>query len=304
MRKTTIGAAALAGVLVATSTAVLAWGTNQGTEPGDFTEECIVDWTAGSVLDIDLANDDEGYEGLMVDPEGIPVSNYSNGGYIMEVRPEYGNPGIFEVNHWYSSLTTPSVAGTVANFRMPVATDHAITDGLLLVDLPDHITDVTFDAKSSSGNMSLWGAPYDTYTWSDATGAAEAAMLDAAENTWLVTLPDLEAGTGIVLQFSGAVPAGTDLTAPVEAWSFVQGSYVEGDGCTAPEESPTPVEPTPTADPTATASPSVDPSVAPTATVTETPGTPSTTPSASTLPTASATTSGPGVRPGLPSTGR
>ena len=137
-----------------------AGATNTGTTSGNDTTQCDITWTAQSVMDRDLTDDDPVYPGLMTDMSGNPVTSYVNGGYIQEIRPEYNDPGIFEANHWYGGTVADddrATTSTVANWRFPLATDDVIKPGATItVELPAGLTNVTFDAVSTSNQMSSW----------------------------------------------------------------------------------------------------------------------------------------------------
>lgn len=208
-----------------------AGATNTGTTSGNDTTQCDITWTAQSVMDRDLTDDDPVYPGLMTDMSGNPVTSYVNGGYIQEIRPEYNDPGIFEANHWYGGTVADddrATTSTVANWRFPLATDDVIKPGATItVELPAGLTDVTFDAVSTSNQMSSWPTTYRAYTWAgDRTTAAQ-----TDDTHWTVTLPDgLAAKTGTVFQLSGSVTPGTDLNQPAVATATLNGAYPSGAG--------------------------------------------------------------------------
>lgn len=209
--------------------------TNVGSESGDETDACAVSWNAETVMDTDLTDGDPTYPNLMTDLNGQPT-DYSNGGYITEVRPEYGDSGMFEINHWYGNTASPT-AGTSVNWRLPISTDHLIHDATVTVTLPGPGSGFVFDGVSTNARMSLWGTPYSTYTWSEVQASA-ASTTDGL--TWTVDLGDLPAGTGHVFQFTGTVPAGTALTAPVVATADLTGTYDVGTlECRAPTSTTT-----------------------------------------------------------------
>ena len=191
---------------------------NQGTKSGVFTQGCLVDWRAKSVMDIDLTDDEEG-GGLMSTPDGTPITAYANGGYIMEVRPELSpGSGILEVNHFY--------AGNSAVWRIPLSTDKGITGGKVIVTLPEAGAAATFDSASTSDRMHLWGDPYSDYTWA----AGKTTAVPLGEGKFEVTLQDLQPGQGTVFQFSYPLPPGTDRTVPVYASAEMTGTYTSCTG--------------------------------------------------------------------------
>ena len=223
-----IAALGIAGALVLTG-APLASAINAGTRLGDRTVDCTVDWRAASVMDIDLTDDDATYPGLMTRPDGTPV-DYSNGGYIEEVRPENGGAGILQVTHWYGSATGATVP---VNWRVPVATDAAIAGARLTITVPSGR-----DWRISSGaDIARWGGAYAAYTW---TNPSVTSSHDAS--TFTFDLGDLAAGTGVVVQLSGTTDAALMREHQV-ATATLTGTFAEGDAPTCPL--PT-AEPTPT----------------------------------------------------------
>lgn len=248
--------------------------------PGDSTSGCDVSWGASAVLDADLANDDAEYPDLMVDLQGQPVQ-YANGGYITEVTPAFGDPGLFEMNHFYygSGSTLTQV------WRVPTATDEEILDAKVTFTLPPEVAGqpVVFDAVSTNSRMPAWGGNYANYTWSP-----RATAVDNGDGTWTVDLGDLPAGTGTVYQF--AVSLGATQYVPTDrfvASAVLTGTLADTASC-APTPTPTPTE---TATPTATATETAMPTETATAAPTQTP-----TPTAMATPSATAA-------PALASTG-
>lgn len=208
-------------MLAATGTAQ---ATNLGTVSGVASHSCSLVWNAKTVMDVDLKNDDPNYPNLMVDLDGKPM-DYSNGGYITEVRPEYGGgPGIMEINHFYIWPTNPtsSVAGTTVVWRIPVTTDFAVANAQMVVTLPAYGSmTYSFDPVSTNARMPLWGTPYSNYTWAQTSAVA----VDNGDGTWTLNLGNLATKTGTVFQFQGVVPTGTDLTQPYIASAKMTGTY-------------------------------------------------------------------------------
>lgn len=248
-----------------------AFATNTGTAPGDSTSACDVVWEASAILDADLANDDAEYPGLMVDLQGQPV-HYTNGGYITEVTPAFGDPGLFEMNHFY----TGSGSTLAQVWRVPTATDEEILDAKVTFTLPPEVAGqpVVFDAVSTNSRMSAWGGNYANYTWSP-----RATAVDNGDGTWTVDLGDLPAGAGTVYQFSVSLGA----TTYVPTDRFVASAVLTGTLADTASCAPTPTE-TPTATATETAMPTETATVAPTETATST-----ATPSATAAPALAST---------------
>jgi len=226
--------ALVSGLLLAASVVVTpAHATNMGTESGVASNSCALVWNAKTVMDVDLQNDDPTYPNLMLYLDGSPVKEYVNGGYITEVRPEYGGPGIMEINHFYTGSPTQVV------WRLPVATDYAVKNAQVVVTLPPYgAMSYSFDPASTNANMPLWGAPYSNYTWAPTSATA----VDNGDGTWTLNLGNMAAKTGTVFQFQGVVPTGTDLTQPYIASAKMTGTYAYGqpESC-APPPPPTPV---------------------------------------------------------------
>lgn len=213
---------------------------NKGSLPGaGGTSGCSVNWVAKTVMDVDLKNDDPTYPDLMVTPDGTPIASYSNGGYIMEVRPENGQPGIFEITHWYSNAASPSVEGATVNWRIPVATDYAIQNPKVTVKVPAGLN-VVYGFAASPANISNWGDPYSRYEW-----AAGSSAVNNGDGTWTITLDNLDAHSGTVFTLSGTVPKGTVLTDQYIIEASLSGNYVRDGGapsCVTPPPAPVPTQ--------------------------------------------------------------
>lgn len=238
----------------------VAEATNESTEHGNHSQACSVVWKAGAILDADLTNDDPEHPGLMVNLQGEKVA-YSNGGYLAEVSPAFGDPGLFEMNHFYvgSGATLNQV------WRMPVASDLPLLGAKVVVTLPEGIVNPTFSASSTNAMMSRWGAPYSDYTWAQ----RDLAAIDNGDGTWTVNLGDLEAKSGTVFEFSGGLPAGTDVNTRKIASAVMTATYPQGVTASTEVCAPTPTatETVPAPTVTATATQTVP---APTATATAT----------------------------------
>ncbi|AOZ71971.1 hypothetical protein BK816_00575 [Boudabousia tangfeifanii] len=244
-KKFAVGAAALA--LAATVLSPLAFATNAGSKPGyEPVGQCGNQWTAETVMDLFLQNNDENFPNLMVDDNGNTV-DYSNGGYIKEVRPEHGyglnpsGPGMFEITHWTIGAKTtktyddPKAANkkligesavatekTTQFWRIPLATNYKIPAGTVITislnnnQNPDLFSDYTFDSamakhpkfETMNDYMQIWGKPYSNYTWEpDLTSAKQ-----IEGGKWEVTLnKDLEPGKGTVFGFTAKIAPNTNL---------------------------------------------------------------------------------------------
>lgn len=218
------------GVLAGVSPGGPAQATTAATTPGDHSSECAVDWRARTVLAVDLADTYNRISGVMTDLEGNPIDHYSNGGYLEEVAPALGGTGIFELNHWYSNDTTPSVEGTAQMWRLPIATDFTITNAQVELTLPAPITELSFDETSVNSTIARWGQPYKSYRWSALEDISGVSWHHNDDGSWSAIVPigTLAGRTGTVFQFAGLIPAGTDLREPVEASARLTGTYPSG----------------------------------------------------------------------------
>ncbi|WP_165216704.1 hypothetical protein [Schaalia sp. ZJ1691] len=245
MRATGVSAAAV--LLSAVLVSFPAHATNPGTVSGVQSEGCIVSWKADAVLDRNLTNEDAEYPNLMKKLNG-ENTDYSNGGYISEVTPALGGPGIFEANHFF-------IPGAPANqrqvWRYPLATDHTLKAGTTItIDLPDDMGQTQFNRRSyEKQNQTIdqslkgWGEPYSNYNWEWLSEQhMSAQQTDAQRNIWTLTLKkDLAKGTATIFQFEGT----GDLNGRYVATAHLQGAYAEGEGtCTFdPEKLPPLPEP-------------------------------------------------------------
>ncbi|MDO5053612.1 MAG: hypothetical protein Q4E05_12065, partial [Pseudoclavibacter sp.] len=207
---------------------------NQGSAHGNRTVGCSVMWDASSVLKTNLQNDDPDYPNLMVRPDGSPVDSYSNGGYIQDVRPEYGDHGLLEINHWYDGVHSPvdpAVAQepTGVNWRVPIASDQTLHDVTFQIQLP-----AGTDFELGHGeDIAAWGGSYANYRWLD----PEILIAPSPDGlSWEIVVSEIPAGTGLVLDFRGTVPAGTVLSDPAVAEAKLTGTLEPG-AATCPQTS-------------------------------------------------------------------
>ncbi|WP_180372229.1 hypothetical protein, partial [Boudabousia liubingyangii] len=214
MKSRKIAAFAATTALLVAGLTPWAQATNAGSKNG-YTPigECSSQWQAESVLKADLTNDDPRYPNLMVDYHSGKTAHYSNGGYIQEVRPEYGyglnksGPGMFELNHYYYG----SGKSFTQAWRIPLATDYFIPKGTrILINLPSAelgFGNWKFDPKmgdsasrSLPDYMALWGKPYTNYTWN--TNRVSGQL--TGPNTVVVTLnKDLKPGEATMFGVTG-----------------------------------------------------------------------------------------------------
>ena len=247
----------------------MARATTAGTQPGDSSEPCRIDWTAASINNIDLTDEDEVewdgtvYTNLMTTPDGTEIADYSNGGFLTEISEPLGTPGGWmELQHWYGPDRTKEY--TDAFWRFPVATATGFTNGVITVTLPAGtilpttgrpgvtVSDVTsWYSGLAAREGSTWPPVYThDYDWSSGTPSAWAANGDAPRHSQ-TTLPDgrvevtidlgtVPANSGIGLTLAGQVPTGNigaDAETDQIGVARVLGTIPQGTGDCAPAES-------------------------------------------------------------------
>ncbi|MDO5629542.1 MAG: hypothetical protein Q4G43_14605, partial [Mobilicoccus sp.] len=166
----------------------------------------------------------ENWDRLFQNMQGDPVDP-SNGGFLREVSPLFGDPGRVEVQHYLTG-------GDTINWRVFIGTDHAIDGARLTIALPDvggdyRVTDAT-----------PWGLNYAKSTGAPYTIAHTPQQLGATE----VLIGDMPAGSTTTVTFSARIDGSRHaVTDTFMAKAFITGSYQQGDGCAAaPEPTPTP----------------------------------------------------------------
>lgn len=221
--------AVVAGLLLAAVVIVAPWAaapasaTNQGTTSGNRTSDCAADWYAETHMDLD------GVPGYDLNLEGEPV-DYSNGGFIQEVSPSFNDPGLMEIQHW--------IAGNTMFWRIPVASDAAISSGTLTVTLPAGYTysagntgyDYVMDSRTPAEWKTRWAT---TLNFSSPTVTGN-----------VVTVPvSMPAGSHYVgVQITATAPPDTDMHQTFVATAELSGILTEGHGC-EPTEPPLPPVP-------------------------------------------------------------
>ncbi len=228
--------ALVSGLLAASVVVTPAHATGRLTQPGDATQGCAVNWTAAAVMDIDLKDDDPKYPGLMtgyLPPHG-PVDGYSNGGYITEVSPIMGHPGLMEMMHFYTGSPTQM------HWRLAVGTDHAISNASVTFRPAAVAAPYTFDpVPGVNGIIAGWYAgTYGKYTW---TPLAADVAKDNGDGTWTIKLGDMAAGSATVFVLWGMMPVGSDLTQQHVATGTLSGTYAYGQPATCQPTPPAPV---------------------------------------------------------------
>lgn len=198
--------------------------TNQGTVSGNDTSGCSLEWNAESRMDLDgVPGYDQNLSGQAVD--------YSNGGFITEVSPTFDDPGLMEIQHW--------ITGTTMFWRIPLASDAAITNGTMTVTLPTGYNysagNTGYDYVMDSRTPSDWKTRWAT-TLSFPTPTVNGNVV-----TVPVTMPTGSHFAG--LQITATAPAGTDMHQTFTATARLTGLLTEGSGC-EPTEPPVPTVPT------------------------------------------------------------
>ena len=217
------GAAALTAGGATTALAV-----NSGTTSGAGGTGCEVSWSASSTMHTALADDDATHPGLMSDPAGGRLDAYSSGGYIEAVRPELGDAGVFEINHWYEGMvhtageTHTTVAATDAVWRVPIATDHGLVDARVSIVVPDGIGAT---AAIAVGGIGGYGGAYGDYEWRDIDAEVSADGLE-----FTVELGELAAGTGTAVVVTAPVPVGYVTSEHRVASATLTGAHPEDAG--------------------------------------------------------------------------
>ncbi|MBK6868350.1 MAG: IPTL-CTERM sorting domain-containing protein [Burkholderiales bacterium] len=207
-----------------------AQATGRLTQPGEATQGCAVNWTAAAVMDIDLEDGDPKYPGLMTGylPPHDPVNGYSNGGYITEVSPIMGHPGLMEMMHWYDPSDPPRM-----NWRLAVGTDHAISNASVTFRPAAVAAPYTFNPVAGTNSIiANWpggAATYGKYTWTPLAG--EVAK-DNGDGSWTITLGNMAAGSATVFVLWGKMPAGSDLKQQYVATGTLTGTYGYGQPAT------------------------------------------------------------------------
>lgn len=230
--------------------------TNLGTKSGVETpaNSCDVRWTAATVMDSDLQNDDPKYPGLMVDLDGKPMSGgvnaFTNGGYIKEVNPAYGHPGYLELTHFY-------LAASQQVWRPVIASDKPMSDVIATFTLPEQVRNdlgnytISLDVASVNSKIGNWGGNYGKYTWSPISARQ---LVDNGDGTITANIGNLDAMHGTVFQFMITNTQGNFVTTDqFITTATLTGKYEESE-CPAPEPTDT-ATPTETSDPTDTTEP-------------------------------------------------
>lgn len=198
--------------------AVPAHAKNIGTVSGNNTIGCAVNWTAQTRYNDPSLNPD--LSGNSVDP--------ANGGYVSEVSPTLGGPGLLEVQHFQASW----LGNNVIAWRVPVATSHTI-----------HNASLTFTADAANGTTSAAGISGFDYVHTNST------LLANFPNEW--TLPANPSNLGTIPANSHSTQSYIwyqTLNEPFSsdkiytATATLIGTYAMGRGCTSSvPDAPSPI---------------------------------------------------------------
>lgn len=234
--------AALIAPLIVVASGVPASAATMGTQDGNRTQGCDVDWNAASTLNTRLANNDPQYPDLMIGLDGQSVGSYDQGGNIRSVRPVMDDaPGLLTIRHSYAGEidSTEDDAGDMTDY----ATDDTTVAWQVILASDEDIADarLTFTAPLGDGwklsigsDLSDSGSPFSSYSW-------DAPALDAMESgplTWDIDLGSVDAGVGVVLQFDARVEEGRELSANAVSSASLTGTYAAGvEDCRSPSPS-------------------------------------------------------------------
>ena len=217
------------GVMVSAVLGAMAWGwsmTAAAQTSGVASSGCSVLWNAQSDLD-------------------IRVPNYSNVNFNVVVGDGTSPPGWMQIQHFYNGVAVnqgaSSPAGATMVWRIPVATQNAISNASVTVTLPTATNigalNYVFDPGNvvpAGGGLTLvqwitrWGLPY-------AWGPVTTTPVNNGDGTWTIALGDMPANSGVIFSFTGGVPTGSNLNTAFSASMRLTGSYQVGSStaCTA-----------------------------------------------------------------------
>ncbi|OKL51119.1 hypothetical protein [Buchananella hordeovulneris] len=202
------------------STVFTAAALNRGTQPGEGTQGCDVSWTAQSVLDIDLAENDPNYGNLVHDEKGNPAgTNYQWTGFIKEVSPKLGHAGYMEIGHHYQDGADPTpvrvaTGTTKQHWRVNLGTNKALKNAKVIFTLPPEVRgkEVFVDLQGGVDNVNTWGnEPYTQYR-AGRTPLTQGAVVDNGNGTWTINIGDLPAMNSRVVDFYVRVGTSLNLT--------------------------------------------------------------------------------------------
>ncbi|WP_210424471.1 hypothetical protein [Gephyromycinifex aptenodytis] len=212
---------------------IVAQATNEGTERGNLSSNCDVQWQAESLQDLDEADMPQGLRHYTANNE----YQYSNSGFVREVNDVvFKDPGYMEIQHWIGGGAKPTL-----NWRVPVGTRHDMLDAKLTLTLPEGI-DYTADSTQSLATwINRWKGTADGgYAFAPTDG------ITVSGNTVTVDIGHLKKDTGIILQLTGLIDPGRTHES-FTATATLTGRYVQGDAPTCAVTTP-PAPPAPSTD--------------------------------------------------------
>ncbi|MGD8214305.1 leucine-rich repeat domain-containing protein [Aestuariimicrobium sp. Y1814] len=179
---------------------------------GDLSDRCVARWVASADIDLQLTDPSNNGYGYLVDPKDYPESQ-----------------GLFRLHHW-----TGNYGAGPLHWRVPVATDHAITNAKLVLTPGDNWDIVAASLTNQTHTQFLQFSSLDA---DDALRWPADAFITAptptVEDGLLVfTLGDLPAGTAFQVQFDGAITDGSQPTdgSVYSLQADLTGDFVRGDG--------------------------------------------------------------------------
>ncbi len=173
---------------------------------GIRTDNCNVNWYAQSFMDTDIAD-------------------YQNTGYLYKVAKNHTatDPGVFEVQHWMS--------GSTLFWRIPVATDYAIDNAKITVNLP-----AEFNYTVSPNGYDYVNDPRVMPGVYPNLVTVTPGMITPTATGVEINLGNLATGIrspGVLI--SGTVPASMNSHDTFYLDATLTGTYIQGKGCKAPE---------------------------------------------------------------------
>lgn len=147
---------------------------------GDTSTECQLNWLAQAVMD-------------------IKYPDYSNKGYTYKIKKDIfdHHQGRLEVQHWVSS--------NKMYWRIPLATDHDITNGEFTVTLPSDNHTINGDVQFNN-NQNLFNAITHSNQYQLVNEGATVTQI--SDNTFTVEIPEMKADTAYLIVFETTAEGG------------------------------------------------------------------------------------------------
>ncbi len=209
----------------AAGTAVLALGpqlavaqTAPAPTSGVLSQGCAVHWEAAAALNT-----------------GLP--DYSLAAFTVNVSPSRGEPGIMEVQHFFTGGPIPVSDGrTLMFWRVPLGTDHAIQNATVTVSLPTNIVgSPVFTFVSDANLQTFFGGPPGRFPWSTSytwSPIPTANAVDNGDGSWTIALGDMPAGAAHGFSLQALLPTGTRTDVDYLANVKLTGTYGYGSPAT------------------------------------------------------------------------